>query len=80
MLGKLVEIIAIYTMLLSEQKVLTLILYYGEKQKFLDARKFTINVHTHKCLEKTSNKRLKNMSTPDVSKTSYKDVFKADFI
>ena len=47
MLGKLVEIIAIYTMLLSEQKVLTLILYYGEKQKFLDARKFTINVHTH---------------------------------
>ena len=56
MVGKLVEIIAIYTMLLSAPKVLTLILYYGEKHKFLDARKLEINVHTHlKNVFKSSN-------------------------
>ena len=39
MIGKLAEIIVIYAMLFSATKVLTLILYYGEKLRFLDARK-----------------------------------------
>lgn len=41
MVGKPVEIITIFAMLFSLPKVLTLILYYGEKQRFLDARKLT---------------------------------------
>ena len=36
--------------------------------------------HTHKCLEKISNRRLKNISTSDVSNTSFKNVFKTDFL
>ena len=47
MVVKPVEIIVTYAMLFSATEVLMLILYYGEKKRFLDARKLKINVYIH---------------------------------